>query len=355
MQNETSQINYLALAQQIKNWAHALGFQAVGISDIQLDTAEERLLQWLAAGHHGTMDYMAKHGVKRARPAELIPGTQRIISVRMNYLPAAVKNTQQVLDDSELAFISRYALGRDYHKVMRKRLAQLAQKICDEVECQCRVFTDSAPILEVEFAQKAQLGWRGKHTLLLTRDQGSWFFLGEILIDLPLPTEIIESPNHCGTCESCLQICPTQAIIAPYQLDARRCISYLTIEFKGSIPLEFRPLIGNRIYGCDDCQLACPWNRFAQTTFELDFAVRHQLDNIDLIELFNWTETEFQDRLAGSAIHRIGFEQWLRNIAIALGNSPTKSLIINCLQSRLNYPSDLVQEHVQWALQQHIT
>lgn len=354
MQNETSQINYLALAQKIKNWALALGFQAVGISDIQLEAAEERLLHWLAAGHHGSMDYMAKHGVKRARPAELLPGTQRVISLRMNYLPADVKPSQSVLAAGERAFISRYALGRDYHKVLRKRLAQLAQKIQDELECHCRVFTDSAPILEVEFAQKAQLGWRGKHTLLLTRDQGSWFFLGEILIDLPLPTEIMASENHCGSCQACLQICPTQAIIAPYQLDARRCISYLTIEFKGSIPLEFRPLLGNRIYGCDDCQLVCPWNRFAQTTVEADFAVRHQLDDIDLIELFSWNETEFHDRLAGSAIHRIGFEQWLRNIAVALGNAPKNPLIINALQSRLAYPSPLVQEHIQWALQQQI-
>ena len=329
------------------------------------------------------MDYMAKHGAKRARPAELVPGTLRVISVRMNYYPQQVKDTHEVLADGSRAFVSRYALGRDYHKVLRNRLEKLAQQIRDEVECQCRVYTDSAPVLEVELAQKAHLGWRGKHTLLLSREQGSWFFLGEIYIDLPLPldgaSDSIHSPfvlsaaqsavyrsddrgtltangnerNHCGTCSACMTICPTQAITAPYQLDARRCISYLTIELKDSIPVEFRPLIGNRIYGCDDCQLVCPWNSFAQKTIEPDFAVRNGLDDASLAELFAWDEATFHSRLAGSAIHRIGYEQWLRNIAVALGNAPYSAEVLKALQTRSQHPSTLVREHVEWALQRH--
>ena len=298
------------------------------------------------------MDYMAKHGAKRARPAELVTGTLRVISVRMDYYPQQAKDTHEVLADGSQAFISRYALGRDYHKVLRNRLEKLAQKIRDEVECQCRVFTDSAPVLEVELAQKANLGWRGKHTLLLSREQGSWFFLGEIYIDLPLP---VEAPpgNHCGSCNACIDICPTQAITAPYQLDARRCISYLTIELKGSIPSEFRPLIGNRIYGCDDCQLVCPWNRFAQKSIEPDFAVRNGLDDVSLAELFAWDEIAFSSKLAGSAIHRIGHEQWLRNIAVALGNAPSAPEVLTALRTRTQHPSTLVREHVEWALQRH--
>jgi epoxyqueuosine reductase len=309
-------------------------------------------LQWLADGHHGAMDYMAKHGAKRARPAELVPGTLRVISLRMNYYPENAKDTHAVLADGSRAFVSRYALGRDYHKVLRNRLEKLAQQIRNEIECQCRVFTDSAPVLEVELAQKAHLGWRGKHTLLLSREQGSWFFLGEIFIDLPLPPDVPQD-NHCGTCHACISICPTQAITSPYQLDARRCISYLTIELQGSIPPEMRPLIGNRIYGCDDCQLVCPWNRFAQKTVEPDFAVRNKLDDASLPELFAWDEAAFQNRLAGSPIYRIGHEQWLRNIAVALGNAPATPQIIAALESRAQHPSALVREHVEWALQRH--
>jgi epoxyqueuosine reductase len=352
MQNELPQTDYNALATRIKAWGRALGFQAVGICDIHLDAAEAHLLQWLADGRHGKMDYMAKHGVKRARPAELVPGTLRVISVRMSYYPENAKDTDEVLADGTRAFISRYALGRDYHKVLRNRLEKLAQQIRTETNCQCRVFTDSAPVLEVELAQKGRLGWRGKHTLLLSREQGSWFFLGEIFIDLPLP---VDSPqdNHCGTCSACIDICPTQAITAPYQLDARRCISYLTIELKESIPVALRPLIGNRIYGCDDCQLTCPWNRFAQKTIEPDFAVRNGLDDVALSELFAWDETTFHTKFAGSAIHRIGYEQWLRNIAVALGNAPTTTDVVEALQLRAQHPSVMVREHITWALQRH--
>jgi epoxyqueuosine reductase len=352
MQNELPLTDYKALSTRIKAWGNSLGFQAVGISDTNLDAAELHLLQWLADGHHGTMDYMAKHGAKRARPAELVPSTLRVISLRMNYYPENVKVTEEVLADGNRAFISRYALGRDYHKVLRNRLEQLVQKIRAETNCQCRVFTDSAPVLEVELAQKARLGWRGKHTLLLSREQGSWFFLGEIFIDLPLPVDS-QQDNHCGSCSACIDICPTQAIVAPYKLDARRCISYLTIEHKGSIPIEFRQLIGNRIYGCDDCQLVCPWNRFAKTTLEPDFAVRNKLDDVALTELFAWDEATFQTKFAGSAINRIGYIQWLRNIAVGLGNALTTPNVLAALQLRVDHPSDLVREHVGWAIQRH--
>ena len=352
MQNGTPLTDYDALAARIKAWGKALGFQAVGISDTHLDAAEAHLLQWLADGHHGAMDYMAKHGVKRARPAELVPGTVRVISVRMNYYPQQAKDAHEVLADGSRAFVSRYAVGRDYHKVLRNRLEKLAQQIRAEAECQCRVFTDSAPVLEVELARKAHLGWRGKHTLLLSRDQGSWFFLGEIYIDLPLPTDAPET-GHCGTCHACIDVCPTRAITAPYQLDARRCISYLTIELKGSIPLELRPLMGNRIYGCDDCQLVCPWNRFSHKTFEPDFAVRNGLDDAALVDLFAWDEATFRSKLAGSAIHRIGHEQWLRNIAVALGNAPFAPEVVAALRARARHSSAVVREHVEWALQRH--
>ena len=353
---ETSHDNYAALALHIKEWGRALGFQAVGISDTSLDDAEARLLEWLARDHHGEMDYMAKHGVKRCRPAELVPGTSRVISLRMDYYPPHAKDAWEVLQDGNRAFISRYALGRDYHKVLRNRLEKLAQKIRAEVGgFNFRVFTDSAPVMEVELAHKAHLGWRGKHTLLLSHEHGSWFFLGEIYTDLPLPVDKpgnVPQKNHCGTCQRCIEICPTQAIIAPYQLDARRCISYLTIELKGSIPLELRPLIGNRIYGCDDCQLICPWNRFAHQSVEADFAVRHGLDDIVLTELFAWDETIFKEKFSGSAIYRIGHEQWLRNIAVALGNTPQTAEILTALQARAQDPSSLVREHVEWALAQ---
>ncbi len=353
MQNKNPQVtHYAALTGQIRGWARELGFQAVGISDTNLDAAEAGLLQWLGQGLHGGLDYMAKHGVKRSRPAELIPGTLRVISLRMNYLPPAAKDSWHVMEDGEQAFISRYALGRDYHKVMRHRLAKLADKIRAEVaEFDGRVFTDSAPVMEVELARKAGIGWRGKHTLLLTREHGSWFFLGEIYLNLPLP---IDEPQteHCGSCTRCIDICPTLAITAPYKLDARRCISYLTIELKGSIPVELRPLMANRIYGCDDCQLVCPWNSFAQLSVEPDFAVRHGLDDVSLVELFSWSEADFHHKLAGSAIYRIGYEQWLRNIAVALGNAPKSEAVIAALKVRAEDDSELVREHVRWALAQ---
>jgi epoxyqueuosine reductase len=347
------QINYDALAEQIRGWAHELGFQAVGICDTDLTAAENGLLEWLSLGWHGELDYMANHGTKRSRPAELVPGTLRVISVRMNYFPSRTRDSWQVLAESERAFISRYALGRDYHKVLRNRLALLADKIRGEVaEFNGRVFTDSAPVMEVELARKAGLGWRGKHTLLLSREHGSYFFIGEIYLNLPLP---IDGPQqeHCGTCTRCIDICPTRAIIAPYRLDARRCISYLTIELKGSMPVELRPLIGNRIYGCDDCQLVCPWNGFSQATVEPDFAARHSLDDASLAELFAWDEAEFKAKLAGSAIYRIGHERWLRNIAVALGNASNSVVAVAALNLRARHQSGLVREHVEWALKQH--
>jgi epoxyqueuosine reductase len=345
------------LAQQIRGWGEQLGFQKVGISDIDLSHAEPRLSEWLSAGFHGEMDYMAKHGAKRARPAELVPGTLRVIAARINYLPPRAADSWQVITSAGSAFVSRYALGRDYHKVLRRRLQRLAERIEAAVGAfSYRVFTDSAPVMEVELAEKAGLGWRGKHTLLLTREAGSYFFLGEIYTDLPLPVDVPQS-DHCGSCSKCIDICPTRAIVAPYQLDARRCISYLTIEHKGAIPRELRPLIGNRVYGCDDCQLVCPWNKFAQASAEPDFAVRNGLDNITLVELFAWSEAQFHARLLGSAIHRIGYERWLRNLAVGLGNVPPSApcalQAIAALQARSDHPSALVREHVAWALQRH--
>ena len=346
------EIDFAALSRSIKRWGAELGFQKVGVADCELSQAETRLMDWLGKGCHGDMDYMAKHGAKRARPAELVPGTLRIIAVRMNYLTAA-RASWPVINDGTKAFISRYALGRDYHKVLRRRLQQLADRISAAVgEFHYRAFTDSAPVMEVELARKAGLGWRGKHTLSLTRDAGSYFFLGEIYTDLPLPVDPA-SEDHCGTCRKCIEICPTHAIVAPYQLDARRCISYLTIEHKGSIPEEFRALIGNRVYGCDDCQLVCPWNKFARTTAEPDFAVRHGLDGASLVELFEWSEDVFHARLLGSAIHRIGYERWLRNLAVGLGNAPTTPQIVAALRARSDHPSALVREHVAWALARH--
>ena len=339
------------LAEQIKLWGRELGFAAVGIGDADLGDAEAGLLAWLDQGFHGEMDYMAAHGTKRSRPAELVPGTVRIISARLDYFPPASADPHAVLNDADAAYVSRYALGRDYHKVLRNRLQTLAETIAAAVgEHRYRVFTDSAPVLEVALAAKSGLGWRGKHTLLLNRQHGSWFFLGEIYTDLPLPVDQSEA-GHCGTCRACLDVCPTQAIVAPYSLDARRCISYLTIELKGSIPVELRPLIGNRIYGCDDCQLACPWNRFAQTAALPDFAVRNGLDSARLVEVFAWSEADFGERLAGSPIRRIGHERWLRNIAVALGNAPPSPEIKAALGARHEHPSALVREHVAWALE----
>lgn len=323
------------------------------MAGIDLSSAEQGLLDWLAAGFHGAMDYMAKHGLKRARPAELLPGTVSVISLRMNYLAVDPADAIVALGDDQRAYISRYAVGRDYHKVLRNRLQQLADRIAAAIgPYGYRVFTDSAPVMEVEIASRTLQGWRGKHTLLLNRDEGSFFFLGDILTDLPLPVDPPQS-GHCGNCSRCIEVCPTQAIVAPYRLDARRCISYLTIELHGAIPLELRPLIGNRVYGCDDCQLFCPWNRFAKPTAEPDFAVRNGLDQASLVALFAWTEAEFQQRLAGTAIYRIGHERWLRNLAVGLGNATTSAEVLGALQTRANDVSPLVREHVAWALGQH--
>ncbi len=338
----------------IKIWGKELGFQDIRIADAHADMSrvESGLFQWLDQGYHGDMDYMAKHGTKRTRPAELEPGTQRIISVCMNYAPPAVRNSWCVIHSGDRAFISRYALGRDYHKVLRARLQKLADKMNEEVGAfNYRVFSDSAPVMEVAWAQKSGLGWRGKHTLLLSRQAGSMFFLGEMYVDLPLP---VDEPvgDYCGSCTRCIEICPTQAIVAPYQVDARRCISYLTIELNGSIPEPLRPMIGNRVYGCDDCQLICPWNKYARITNENDFHVRHGLDDVSLVELFGWDQQTFEAKLAGSAIRRIGHTQWLRNIAVGLGNAPYSQEIVTALQARLDDNSALVREHVQWALQQ---
>lgn len=344
--------DYAMLARAIKAWGRELGFQAVGIADTELTAAEGNLAAWLAAGFHGEMDYMATHGTKRTRPPELQPGTLRVISARMDYQPQAA-DSWAVINDPDKAYIARYATGRDYHKVLRGRLQQLTGRIENEIgSFGHRVFTDSAPVMEVELAKKSGLGWRGKHTLLLSREAGSYFFLGEIYTDLPLP---VDAPvgDHCGSCTKCIDICPTRAILAPYKLDARRCISYLTIELKGSIPVELRPLIGNRVYGCDDCQLVCPWNKYAQVSPEPDFSVRYGLDDAQLTDLFSWSESEFLERMAGSAIHRIGYERWSRNLAVGLGNAPKGAAVLNALCSRADDPSSLVREHVAWALSRH--
>jgi epoxyqueuosine reductase len=341
------------LALDIARWGRELGFQEIGIADTELSEAEEHLHRWLAAGRHGDMEYMARHGAARSRPGELVAGTLRVISARMNYQPEGA-DASAVLADPERAYVARYALGRDYHKVLRARLARLVERIEGEVgPFGYRVFTDSAPVLEVALAAKAGLGWRGKHTLLLTRDAGSYFFLGEIYTDLPLPPSAPVTA-HCGTCSACIAACPTGAIVAPYELDARRCISYLTIEHHGAIPEALRPLIGNRVYGCDDCQIACPWNKFAPITGEADFhAVRNGLDRATLVELFAWTQEEFEARHAGSAIRRIGYERWLRNIAVGLGNAPRSDAVVAALRARADDPSALVREHVAWALARH--
>jgi epoxyqueuosine reductase len=371
------------LAQRIKVWGRELGFGAVGISDIDLTDAEKGLTDWLEAGYHGEMNYMAIHGMKRARPAELVAGTRRVITVRMAYLPAQTlaktgdesvatadgqKNDWRAIEWSRLAkpsqaIVSIYARGRDYHKVMRNRLQQLAERIEKEIgPFGHRAFTDSAPVLEVALAQKAGNGWRGKHTLLLDRDAGSLFFLGEIFVDVPLPVDPHPEREgaHCGQCTRCIGACPTGAIVAPYRVDARRCISYLTIELHGSIPEDMRPLIGNRVYGCDDCQLVCPWNKFAQAAPVADFDVRHGLDRATLVELFAWSAADFETRMQGSAIRRIGHERWLRNIAVAMGNALRASgldagerqAIVDALEAREDDPSELVREHVRWALEQ---
>jgi epoxyqueuosine reductase len=351
------------LARKIKAWGRELGFAQIGIADCDLARAEAGLQAWLDAGHHGEMDYMAAHGMKRARPAELLPGTVRVITARMNYLPQGAADDWREREavhgaDTRAAAISIYARGRDYHKVLRARLQQLAARIEAEIGAfGYRAFTDSAPVMEVELAEKSGIGWRGKHTLLLDRDGGSMFFLGELYTDLPLPVDA-PATRHCGSCNACIDACPTQAILGPYRLDARRCISYLTIELKDSIPHELRPLIGNRVYGCDDCQLVCPWNKYAQRATLPDFEVRNGLDSADMVSLFAWSEEEFNRRLEGSPIRRIGHERWLRNLAVGLGNAaataPGDPDIVAALRARADHPSELVREHVAWALARHL-
>ena len=340
----------VALARAIKSWGRTLGFQQVGITRTELGRDEAHLERWLALGRHGDMGWMARHGRRRSRPAALVPGTVTVISVRMDYLPPAVADAWSVMADPTLGFVSRYALGRDYHKVLRRRLQRLADRIEETVgPFGYRAFVDSAPVLEKALARNAGLGWIGKHTNLINRRAGSWFFLGELYTDLPLPPDPPAS-EHCGTCRACLDACPTDAIVAPFELDARRCISYLTIELEGSIPPPLRPLMGNRVYGCDDCQLVCPWNKFAELSVEPDFAARHGLDAPGLIELFAWDEETFLARTAGSAIRRIGHVRWLRNIAVALGNAPRSDAVRAALAARRDHPSGTVREHVTWAL-----
>ena len=354
-------INYPQLVEKIKCWGKELGFSQLGITDIDLSKHEQALEKWLANNYHGNMDYMARHGLMRARPAELEPGTVRAISVRLDYLPTSAK-CARILKAKDHAYISRYALGRDYHKLMRKRLQQLGKKITEYCErFNFRPFVDSAPILERPLAEKAGLGWVGKHSLLLNKEAGSWFFLGELLIDIPLPATSIEpsielptesSKNNCGSCVACIKICPTKAIVEPYVVDARRCISYFTIESPDPIPLELRPLMGNRIYGCDDCQLICPWNKYAKLSLEDDFQARNQLDEITLLTLFSWDESYFLTTFQGSPIRRIGFQRWQRNIAVALGNAPFDINIVTALENKLTSASALVAEHIHWALEQ---
>jgi epoxyqueuosine reductase len=337
------------LAGEIKQLGRDLGFSKLGVAETNLEADEARLERWLALGRQGSMSYMGRHGRKRTRPAELVPGTVRVLSARMSYWPDGVRDAREALADPTTGYVARYALGRDYHKVLRARLQRLADAIAERVgEFGYRVFVDSAPVLEKALARDAGLGWIGKHTNLLDRD-GSWFVLGELYTDLPLPPDAPVT-EHCGTCRACLDVCPTQAIVAPFELDARRCISYLTIELRGAIPEALRPAIGNRIFGCDDCQLVCPWNKFARVTDVGDFAVRHGLDGAGLIALFEWTEREWQERTAGSALRRAGYEGWLRNVAVALGNAPADERVVAALAARFDDPSPVVREHVRWAL-----
>ncbi len=342
-----------ALLRALRSAALGLGFDAVGIASLELEEDERRLIEWLERGRHGEMGYMARHGLKRSRPWELVPGTVRVICVRMNYWPREARAADEALADDQCGYVSRYALGRDYHKVMRPRLARLAEAVTALARSHGhRVFVDSAPVLEKALARNAGLGWIGKHTNLIARDAGSYFFLGEIYTDLPLPVDQPASA-HCGSCSACLSACPTGAIVAPYQLDARRCISYLTIELDGAIPEALRPAIGNRIYGCDDCQLVCPWNKFARTAAEPDFRVRHGLDAPRLTELMGWSAQQFEQRMGGSAIHRIGYARWLRNVAVALGNARSTPAVLAALEAQREHPLPLVREHVQWALARH--
>ncbi|MAD90725.1 MAG: tRNA epoxyqueuosine(34) reductase QueG [Pseudomonadota bacterium] len=347
-----TKIDYIELAAKIKQWGKEFGFAEVGITDIDLSEHEAQLQRWLDKGYHGEMSYMAAHGMKRARPAELVPGTQRIISVKMNYLPPEA-SFAKALANKDTAYISRYALGRDYHKVIRNKLKKLGQKIEQEVgQLGFRPFVDSAPVLERQLAEKAGLGWRGKNSLLINKQAGSWFFLGELFVDLPLPVDEPNNEEGCGKCTACLTLCPTGAIVEPYVVDARKCISYLTIELQGPIPEQYRPLLGNRVYGCDDCQLVCPWNRFGQLTSEDDFAPRKNLKDQELITLFNWNEETFLKNTEGSPIRRIGFERWQRNLAVGLGNAPFSAVIIETLEKAKSDSSELVKEHIEWALKQ---
>lgn len=337
----------------IEQWAADLGFSALGVTDTDLGESEQRLQTWLANRYHGSMQYMQRHGAKRSRPEALLPGTIRVISVRMNYLTEDQQKARTLLDHPSKAYISRYALGRDYHKLMRKRLARLAEKIAEHAQTQhFRAFVDSAPVLEKPLAQKAGLGWIGKHTNLIDRNNGSWFFLGELYTDLPLP---VDSPatDHCGSCRACIDVCPTDAIVAPYQLDARKCISYFTIESDEDIPEPLRKPMGNRIYGCDDCQLFCPWNKFAKRSSEADFAARHELHDIELTTLAQWTQAQWLERTAGSAIRRIGFVRWQRNLAVALGNAQKSPTVLHALNTLKDNDNAQVQRHAQWSLQQH--
>lgn len=341
------------LAQSIKDWGRELGFQQVGITDVNLGEHEAHLQRWLDAGYQGEMDYMAAHGSKRSHPDELVPGTLRVVSLRMDYLPGDTRMTER-LAQPEQAYVSRYALGRDYHKLVRKRLQQLAERIQAVIgPFGHRAFVDSAPVLEKAIAEKAGLGWIGKNTLVLNRKAGSWFFLGELFVDIPLPIDAPHASEHCGRCTACMDICPTAAFAGPYVLDARRCISYLTIELKGPIPEELRAPIGNRVFGCDDCQIVCPWNRFARPTEQADFQPRHGLDSGGLVELFLWTEEEFLSRTEGSPLRRAGYERWLRNLAVGLGNAPSTIPVLEALHARREHPSELVREHVAWALARH--
>jgi epoxyqueuosine reductase len=365
MNKSLNDIDYIELAKQIKDWGLELGFQQIGICDTDLAKDEKYLLKWLDQAMHGEMDYMQQHGSKRSHPAELIPGTIRVISVRMDYMPEDGEDPEAILMDPQQAYISRYATGRDYHKIIRKRLQKLAEKIAKVTGAfGYRAFTDSAPVLEKAIARNSGLGWIGKHTNLINPKAGSWFFLGEIYTDLPLPVDEPFITDHCGSCTACIDICPTQAIIESYKVDARRCISYLTIELRDSIPDEFRKDIGNRIYGCDDCQLVCPWNKFSVHSTEQDFTIRNSLDSSTLIDLFSWTEEEFLKKMEGSAIRRIGYEAWLRNIAVAMGNlmrnlvenktidEETPRNITRVLEEKKSHASELVREHIEWALLQ---